>query len=532
MRPVVVLGALLALAGTALPDAAAAPRLACATLTGLALPDTTITAATSVPAISGATDDVPAYCRVLGLASPRVGAGGVAFAIRFELRLPDPWNRRFVFQGGAGTDGVIFDPVGMVQGLGGASGSSGAALTRGFAVAATDGGHQGFDQEFGLDPQARVDYGYNALDVVTRRSKEIIARYYGRPPKRSYLVGCSNGGRQAMLASQRFPAHFDGIVAANPAFDLAKVVVAEAWDTQAFTAIAPRDASDRPILARALSDADLALVAAGVLAACDALDGLADGIVDAWSACRFDPASLACAGEKTPACLSAAQVEALKRVYDGPRDSRGAPLYAAWPWDPGVGAPGWRQWKLGTSTTAAPNALNADLGFDIIRYVFLTPPDPSFDPLAFDWDADPARFAASSATIDATSTDLAAFRRRKGKLILTTGLGDPVFSAYDLVAYYDRLVAAEGGLRATQRFARLFLVPGMNHCAAGPALDRFDPLTAIVAWVEKGRAPAELVATGNAFPGRSRPLCPYPRETRYKGRGNPERASSFRCETP
>jgi feruloyl esterase len=167
-----------------------------------------------------------------------------------------------------------------------------------------------------------------------------------------------------------------------------------------------------------------------------------------------------------------------------------------------------------------------------LRYVFFTPPDPSFDPLAFDFDTDPARTLVSAAMINATSTDLTAFRRRRGKLLLYTGLGDPVFSANDLSAYYDRLVTAQGGLRPTQKFARLFLVPGMTHCSGGPALDRFDPLTAIVRWVEKGRAPAKLTATGAAFPGRSRPLCPYPKETRYRGRGSSEEAGSFHCVVP
>ena len=475
---------------------------------------------------------LPAYCQVLGVTDQRVGVGGVAFGIRFELRLPERWNRRFFFQGGAGTDGVIFPPVGLVQGLAGASGGEHPALARGFAVVATDAGHQGFGQEFGLDPQARIDYGYRALDVVTRLAKEIVARRYGRPAKRSYFIGCSNGGRQAMLASQRFPDQFDGIVAADPGFRLTRVPIGETWDVQTLTAIAPKDGAGKPILSQALSDADLKLVADRVLAACDALDGLADGLVDAPSACRFDPGTLACPGAKTASCLSAEQVAALRRIFDGAHDSHGTPLYPGWPWDAGIGAAGWRQWKLGGSPTATPDALNTQIGLGILRYVFFTPPDPTFDQLAFDFDVDPARTLAAAPTIDATSTDLAAFRRRRGKLIMFTGLADPVFSAKDLVAYYDDLVAAQGGLKATRAFARLFLVPGMNHCGGGPALDRFDTLDAIVRWVEHGRAPAKLVTTGLLFPGRTRPHCPYPEESRYRGRGNPEKASSFHCMTP
>jgi feruloyl esterase len=530
MRSGVALAAAVALLSGTVPTHAAAPRRDCAALTGLALPGTTITEAR--PIAADATTDVPAHCRVRARVNERVGTDGVTYAIVFELRLPDRWNRRFFFQGGAGTDGIVYPALGPVQGLGGSSGIMGAALTRGFAVAATDSGHRSFDQAFGFDAQARADYGYNAVDVTTRRSKDVIAHYYGRPVKRSYLVGCSNGGRQAMIASQRFPEHFDGVVAGNPAFDLSRVLIAGAWDTQALVAIAPRDPGGQPILSQAFSDADLDVVATAVLAACDELDGLADGIIDAYSACRFDPAVLVCPGAKTPSCLSAEQVGALQRLFDGPRDSHGTPLYAPWPWDAGIGDEGFRQWKLGASPTATPDALNTTLVFSILRYLYLTPPDPGFDPLAFDFDSDPARVFAGAPTIDATSTDLAAFRRRRGKLILYNGLSDAVFSSHDLIAYYERLATAQGGLRETQRFARLFLVPGMGHCNSGPTLDVFDPLTPLVAWVEKGRAPSRLIATGRAFPGRSRPLCPYPQETRYRGRGDPEKAASFRCVTP
>jgi feruloyl esterase len=511
-----------------MPAFAVSPAVDCAALATFALPDTQITSAVPVAAGTlpgGATDGsvLPAYCKLLAVIDQR---------IRFDLRLPTPWNRRFFFQGGVGTDGVIFEPLGLVQGLAGASGSNGSALSRSFAVVSTDAGHQGFTPAFGLDPQARIDFAYRALDVVTRRAKEIAAHFYGRPVKRSYFIGCSNGGRQAMLASQRFPEHFDGVVAANPGFNLTEVTIGEAWDTIALTAAAPTDGSGAPILAQALSDADLALLANAVLTACDDLDGLADGIIDAHSACRFDPATLACPGAKTPSCLSAVQVDAVSRVFGGAHDSSGTPLYAEWPWDPGIGGSNWRAWKLGLSLTSVPNALNLQVGLAILRYVFFTPPDPSFDPLRFDFDTDPARTLAAAAMVNATSTDLTAFARRRSKLLLYTGLGDPVFSANALRAYYDGVVTAHGGLASTQRFARLFLVPGMNHCSGGPALDRFDALTAIVRWVEKGRAPARLVATGDAFPGRSRPLCPYPREARYRRRGNSEEAASFRCVLP
>jgi len=172
------------------------------------------------------------------------------------------------------------------------------------------------------------------------------------------------------------------------------------------------------------------------------------------------------------------------------------------------------------------------LVFEIMRYVFLTPPQPAFDPLAFDFDVDPARLTEGAAIIDAVSTDLTAFRKRRGKIILYAGMSDAVFSARDLIDYYERVVDGTGGLARTRRFARLFLVPGMNHCVTGPALDRFDPLTPLIAWVEKGRAPRAIVASGQAFPGRSRPLCPFPDESRYRGSGDTEDARRFRCVPP
>ena len=503
----------------------------CAGVASLTVAGTTITAADAVPSQTSSGDALPAYCRVRGISNERVGVGGVTFGIGFELRLPDGWNRRFFFQGGGGTDGIVFEPLGNVQGFG-ASGADGSALSRGFAVVATDSGHQGFGQEFGLDPQARIDFGHAALETVTRVAKEIIARYYRRPIKRSYLIGCSNGGRQGMVASQRYPKLFDGIVVADPVFDLSNIVIAQLWDTIALSAIAPLDGGGKPILAQAFSDADLALITAAVLDACDDADGLADGLVDAPSACRFDPAVLACPGAKTATCLSTAQVATLARIFGGPRDSAGTSLYVDWPWDGGVGSTGWRGWKLGTSQTATSNAFNVVIGFSAMRYLLLTPPDPGFDPLAFDFDTDPARTIDAATILNAVSTDVTAFRKRRGKILFYTGMSDPAVSANAVIAYYDRLASAYGGLAKTRRFARLFLVPGMNHCAGGPALDRFDPLTAIVAWVEKGRAPRKLIATGSAFPGRSRPLCPYPEETRYRGTGSIEDAESFRCLDP
>jgi pimeloyl-ACP methyl ester carboxylesterase len=276
------------------------------------------------------------------------------------------------------------------------------ALNRGYAVASTDSGHRGRDNadaSFGVDQQARLDFAYASIGEVSREARALIAARHGRAPERAYFMGCSNGGRSAMMAAQRFPTLFDGIVAGAPAFRLTRAAVAQIWDTVQFLRAAPRNGEGQPILAEAFSDGDLRLIAGGALRACDAADGLADGSIDAMASCRFDPASLRCpSGEKAENCLSGPQVEALRNIFDGARDGQGRALYAAWPWDAGIASPGWRAWKLGTSrNAAAPNARNATLGPPAVSLYFLTPPAPDFDALRFDFDRDPARTAQTAA---------------------------------------------------------------------------------------------------------------------------------------
>jgi feruloyl esterase len=402
-------------------------------------------------------------------------------------------------------------------------------------VVSTDSGHRGRDNSdasFGLDQQARLDFAYAAIGGVSREARALLAARYGRGAERAYFMGCSNGGRSAMMAAQRFPTLFNGVVAGAPAFRLTRAAIAQIWDTQAFLRAAPRDAEGRPILAEAFSDGDLRLVADAVLRACDAADGSADGSIDAMAACRFDPAALRCAGEKTEACLAAPQVEALGRAFGGARDGQGRALYAGWPWDAGIAAPGWRAWKLGTSRTAALNARNATLGPPALGHYFITPPQPDLDPLRFDFDRDPPRTAQTAAINDPTSTMLSGFAARGGRLLVFHGNSDPVFSSLDLTDYWRDLARDNGGPDALGGWARLFLVPGMTHCGGGPALDDFDPLAAIENWVERGEAPDRLVARGSAFPGRSRPLCPYPLEARRVAGGDAQSADSFACQPP
>jgi poly(3-hydroxybutyrate) depolymerase len=539
----VLSGSLLGLAA-ALGQAAAQGR-SCEELAALARPDLRISRAEAVPAgtlpaenpgraaLTGearARSALPAHCLVEGTINPRTGVNGQAFGVGFQLRLPDRWNGRFLFQGGGGLDGVLGEAIGAIPVAGALAPP---ALNRGYAVASTDSGHRGRDNadaSFGVDQQARLDFAYAAVGEVSQEARALIAARHGRAPERAYFMGCSNGGRAAMMAAQRYPTEFDGIVAGAPAFRLTRAAIAQLWDSRAFLAAAPRDAEARPILAAALSDADLRLLAQAVLQRCDAADGLADGMVNAMAACRFDPASLRCTGAKTETCLAAPQVEALQRVFGGAQDGQGRALYAGWPWDAGIAAPGWRAWKLGNSPGFQANALNMTLGPPALGLVFSTPPMPGLDPLAYDFDRDPPRTAPMAALNDPTGTFHSSFVAHGGRLLVLHGNSDPVFSALDLVAYWQELTRDNGGAAALAEWARLFLVPGMTHCGGGPALDDVDPLQAIEAWVERGEAPDRLLARGAAFPGRSRPLCPWPAEAHYRAGSDPQSAESFDCQ--
>src|SRR5665213_1313488 len=511
--------------------APADPAARCAALQTPALPGLVIETAALIAAETvktgpqaGSEVALPTHCLFRGTLNPRTGAAGQHLGIGIELRLPVQWNNRFLFQGGGGLDGVLGPSYGLISGNHFPS-----ALARGYAVVATDGGHRAdsaIDPHFALDQQGRLDYAYNALDKTTLIAKELISRFYGSAPSRSYFVGCSNGGRQAMMAAERLPLQFDGIVAGDPSFRLTRTNIDEAWNEIVLARIAPKDASGHPIISQALSPADLQLVSTAVLKQCDARDGLADGMINDFRGCDFDPAILTCAAGKTPLCLSAPQVTALKALMQGPHDSQGHPLYAAFPYDAGISNPAYYRMHLGTSTNGSPNSADATLGFDTLRYLAMTPPNPEFNVFGFDFDKDVALTAESSKIIDADAVDLSSFAGH-GKLLLYHGLSDQGLSPLDTLNWYEHLQVGTGG--AVPDWARLFLIPGMTHCAGGPATDQFDMLTAIVAWVEQGAAPERILARGDTFPGQSRPLCAYPNVARYLG-GDPLNADSFRCQ--
>jgi feruloyl esterase len=500
------------------------------------------------------------HCEVSGVLRERSGGDGQKYAVRFHMRLPAAWNGRFLLQGGGGTNGEIGDATGMLQP------GMPVALERGFAVISTDTGHdnavnvdparQG-NVAFGHDYDARLEYAEQALDSVATAGKAIVAAYYGRKAAHNYFAGCSNGGREGMVFAQRFPAQFDGILAAAPAFAVPKAALAEVNDSQAFSQLARQmglESSGTPDMSRTFSDRDFALVAAAITQSCDALDGLADGMVQDLRRCtsaRVMPAlkqrmCKADKADKAEGCLSRQQVAALTRSMNGPHNAHGVALYSDWPWDPGMAAGGWRVWKLGIPGQMP--AINVILGSPALSGLFLTPPrDVAAAPaanltfqLGFDFEKDaPQIFATAPGfprsgwdLIGAQSTDLSAFAAHGGKLIVPHGGADPIFSINDTIAWWEQVDRAARGRAAD--FVRVFAVPGMNHCTGGPATDLFDALGPLVDWVESGKAPAAIVATAgpaSPFPGRTRPLCPYPKMARYRS-GNAEDAASFVCKSP
>lgn len=576
-----------------LPAAAAvsiSPAVSCASLAGLSLPNTQIISATAV----AASGTLPAYCNVVGVINQRVSAQDpdhFTYGIGFALNLPDGWVGRFEMQGGGGTDGSLNSNP---------RGSAGTELSQGWAVAADDGGHEdrlpnpfgwqdddanaGGSAHFGIDEQARVDYGYNGIQQTATISKQIIAHYYGQGPQHSYLWGCSNGGRDGMVSSQRFPETFDGIVAGNAGFDLPRAGIGEAWNEQALAPLATRtDVNGQPYIPDTFPPQDLQVVSAAVLSACDALDGLVDGIVDNYPACTnaqvypsLDAFTCSATGAhgNTPhggTCLTADQVAALKKLYGGPKNSKGKALYASWIWDAGIGTNGWSAWNVGSIQASGPlsnNALNLTLGAGAIPMVFTTPPvvTPVSGPngqeafiFHYNFDTDAPKIDAETAAypespmdfMTGVSTDLRRFERHGGKLITYDSLNDGIFSAQSIINWYKRMNRHMGD--KAERFARLFLIPNMGHCGGGPATNSFNAnmLTAITDWVESGVAPDQIVAANTSktspfpsggifdprvaqnFPtGGTRPLCAYPQLTRYKGSGATNDAANFVCVKP
>jgi hypothetical protein len=454
-----------------------------------------------------AASNLPAYCRLDGIIDRRTGAAGVTYGIGFALALPEDWNGRFLFQGGGGLNGSVQPP------LGASAAGDRSALARGFAVVSTDTGHEGtgaFDGSFRQDQQANLDFAYVAVGRVAEIAKRIIAQHYAKPPDHSYFAGCSTGGREGMLMAERYPAYFDGIIAGAPAMRTSYSGIGDRWVAVTLNEIAPKNAQGLPDTRNALSEGEKKAVVDGIVNACDANDGLKDGLIFNVNACKFDPKTLVCRGTKTDSCLSMAQATAVEKAFAGPKDSKGRQVYPGFAWDTGL-----------TNTQGLPGLLH---GGQVVGEASTT--------RGMDVDAAVERVLADPAeSLSTTSrwTNLNTFSAHGGKLLFWHGMSDPWFSALDTIDYYQRMSKANGGPEQVRDWSRLFLVPGASHCGGGPSLDTFDALSAIVRWVEQATAPDTLVATGRAFPGRSRPLCAYPLYAQYKGQGNPEDAASFEC---
>ncbi|HUL64795.1 MAG TPA: tannase/feruloyl esterase family alpha/beta hydrolase [Burkholderiaceae bacterium] len=512
---------------------------------------------------------IPAHCVLTGSMFNRVSpVDGKTYAIGFEMRLPLEWNGRFFYQANGGIDGNVVTATGNTSG----GGPLTSALMQGFAVISSDAGHNAAQNPtFGIDPQARLDYGYQAVGKLTPMAKSVLRAAYGKYPDRSYFGGCSNGGRHTMVAAARYADQYDGFLAGSPGFNLPKAAVRSIYRGQQYAPLAVPGATipggpfaGLPDLSGAFTQAERELVSNKVLEKCDALDGVVDGLIQNVKACQrafdLDRDVPTCSGARDGTCLSAAQKVAIGNNFAGPQDEHGRPIYASFPFDSGFGASGTPFWEFIAPMILDPGA---------VGFVFKTPPaDPAtFVPPVFSLTADIDLLAKQIFATNSTYTQsgmqfmtppnpehLTTLQRHGDKMIVYQGVSDPIFSINDTTRWYEELDASSSRWERERRhddrdsgdarsFVRLFRVPGMNHCSGGPATDQFDLLTSLVHWVEDGEAPDRVIASargaGNAggvnpdLPAnwsadRTRPLCAYPRIAVYQG-GNIERADSFAC---
>jgi feruloyl esterase len=481
--------------------ASAQPKIGCADLRALTGYEFTIATATD----AAAAGDVPAHCRVTGLIQPE---------IRFEVVLPANWNRKLLMSGNGGYAGNSVDGPQR-------SGNSTRGLRLGYATAATNTGHEASVEPLGtfaVNQQKLLDYAFRSLHVTADAAKKIIAAYYGASPAKSYFEGCSTGGRQALILAQRFPNDFDGIIAGAPVLNFTGTMTSYACIAQALAA-AP------------IPYAKLELVAKRVYETCDAKDGLADGLIDDPRRCDFAPARdlPRCAGAEAPDCFTAGQIAALEKIYSDVTGG-GKRLFPGWPVGAEIAPPGgrsgWDGWFLRADGGKATQVAFSETFFSYLAY---PKKDPEFKIASFNFSTDPQRLETIHNILDATDPDLSRFRDRGGKLIMFFGWADPALNPRMGVEYYESVLAKMGP--ATQQFFRLFMVPGMFHCAGGVGTSNFDMLTALESWVEKGSAPDSIPAshTQSGKVTRTRPLCPYPQTAQYKGSGSIDDAANFTC---
>ena len=468
---------------------------------------TTITAAAVVPAA----DNVPQYCRVDG----HVTTPGNE--VNFRLGLPTAWNGKYYFVG--------------VGGLGGNIGNLNAGLTRGYASASTDTGHQASEPNWHANRAKEIDYGHRGTHVTAVAGKELTTAFFGKQPVHSYFNGCSNGGRQALMEVQRYPTDFDGIIAGDPATGT-PMQVGRALVFQHML-LTPQNY---------LPTEKVELLSRATLAECDAKDGLKDGLITDPRLCTFKPETLQCNGADGPSCLTAAQVSTVKKVYSPLKTPDGKTYTAGFPIGHEGGSTGWQAWIIspvpptpqadGTLAFGSEVPNGYSLSETNMRFLALENDDPAFNWKTIKFPQDLPRLASMTEILSPWDPDLRPYKNRGGKIIFYHGWADPAISAYGTVDYYERMRAIVGGQREADSFSRLYLVPGMHHCRGGPGPDSFDMLTVLENWIEKGVAPASVIASRSTDGkvARTRPLCPHPQVARYSGSGSIDDAASFRCE--
>ena len=487
---------------------------ACSALAERSLPHTTITTAESVTAGSftparstNPIANLPPFCRIAGVIAPTSES-----QIQFEVWLPlENWNGKFAGVGNGGWAGVI------------SFGALAEQLRKGYATASTNTGHEAAGginaARFAFEkPEQLIDFAYRSHHELALASKSLVQAFYGKIPARSYFIGCSSGGYEGLMAAQRFPSDYDGIVAGAPANNWTRLM---AGDFDGVMAVLKEPVSHLPLPA-------LGLLHRSVLAACDSADGVTDGVLEDPRQCTFDPAALACTPSQAPPdCLTNAQITAARRVYQGLKDPKtGAQLY------PGLARGSEPFWPHRDPNNPFPIPLS--------HYKWLVFADRDWNWRTFEWE-DPDDYQAFlkaeskfAPILNATSPDLREFRARGGKLLQFHGWNDQLISPQNSIDYYESVLSSFGSADDVRSFYRLFMAPGMAHCSGGTGPNTFDFQGALEQWVERGVAPDHLVATRstNGVVDRLRPLCTYPNVAVYKGAGDTNAATSFVCRAP
>jgi feruloyl esterase len=500
---------LLVVALTAVPKLMlGAPVVKCADLAKVSFgAEVKIDSATLAPA----TEKTSENCDVRGTIWPEA---------KFALKLPVAWNSRFQMVGNGGTAGVL--SLAAVD----------AGVRKGYATVSTDTGHDAAKEPlatFGRrgpdNPNADrkvIDFGYMAVHETAVLAKKIIKAYYGEPPRYSYWVGCSTGGRQGMNEAQRFPEDFDGLVIGAPGLNGTGSNMRRIWNAVVQSGPGAIAMEKLPVLANA------------VYKKCDSVDGLEDGLIDDPRKCAFDPARdlPKCAADTDgPSCFTGAQMEALKKIYNGVTNSSGKKIFPGEPLGAEIavqGKSGWEQDIAGPSKVSLPRSES------YMQYMYLDPaPGPGWKYTMYDFDKDPPKMAKPAEKINATNPDLRPLKQRGGKIIHYHGWADPMLTAFMSVDYYESALRTMGE-KETKEFYRLFLIPGMFHCSGGVGCGTVDWLTPMVDWVEKGRAPEKLIGAHveGGETKRTRPLCPYPEVAKYQGTGSIDDAGNFNCVQP